>query len=230
MSGEIGLHATPMVAGNVVVVGAAHRSGGVPTGKTNVKGYIRGFDVQDRQAPVDLPHDSAARRVRQRHVAERFVVLHRQHWRLGTDQHRSRARHRVSAGRKRDRRLLRRRSARQQSVRRKPRRRRSADRQAQVALPARASRHLGSRHPVRADACGHQKRREDHQGGCAAEQAGVHVRLRPRDRSAALADRGTAGAERRRAGRILRADAAVPARRARASRSSTTRRDSSKTI
>jgi quinoprotein glucose dehydrogenase len=46
MSGEIGLHSTPMVAGNVVVVGAAHRSGGVPTGKTNVKGYIRGFDVR----------------------------------------------------------------------------------------------------------------------------------------------------------------------------------------
>ena len=46
LSGEIGLHSTPMVAGNVVVVGAAHRSGGVPTGKTNVKGYIRGFDVK----------------------------------------------------------------------------------------------------------------------------------------------------------------------------------------
>jgi quinoprotein glucose dehydrogenase len=46
VSGEIGLHATPMVAGNVVVVGAAHRSGGVPTGKSNVKGYIRGFDVR----------------------------------------------------------------------------------------------------------------------------------------------------------------------------------------
>ena len=46
MSGEIGLHATPMVAGNVVIIGAAHKSGGVPTGKTNVKGYIRGFDVR----------------------------------------------------------------------------------------------------------------------------------------------------------------------------------------
>ena len=46
MSGEIGLHATPMVAGNVVIVGAAHRSGGVPTGKTNLKGYIRGFDAR----------------------------------------------------------------------------------------------------------------------------------------------------------------------------------------
>jgi quinoprotein glucose dehydrogenase len=46
LSGEIGLHATPMVAGNIVIVGAAHKTGGVPTGKTNVKGYIRGFDVR----------------------------------------------------------------------------------------------------------------------------------------------------------------------------------------
>jgi len=46
LSGEIGLHATPVVARNVVIVGAAHRSGGVPTGKTNVKGYVRGFDVR----------------------------------------------------------------------------------------------------------------------------------------------------------------------------------------
>jgi quinoprotein glucose dehydrogenase len=46
LSGEIGLHATPVVARNVVIVGAAHRSGGVPTGRTNVKGYVRGFDVR----------------------------------------------------------------------------------------------------------------------------------------------------------------------------------------
>jgi quinoprotein glucose dehydrogenase len=46
LSGEIGLHATPVVARNVVIVGAAHRSGGVPTGKSNVKGYVRGFDVR----------------------------------------------------------------------------------------------------------------------------------------------------------------------------------------
>jgi quinoprotein glucose dehydrogenase len=46
MSPEIGLHSTPMIAKNVVIVGAAHKSGGVPTGKTNVKGYVRGFDVR----------------------------------------------------------------------------------------------------------------------------------------------------------------------------------------
>ena len=46
MSAEIGLHSTPMIAGNVVIIGAAHKSGGIPTGKTNVKGYVRGFDVR----------------------------------------------------------------------------------------------------------------------------------------------------------------------------------------
>ena len=35
-----------MVAKDVVIVGAAHRSGGVPRGKKNVKGYVRGFDVR----------------------------------------------------------------------------------------------------------------------------------------------------------------------------------------
>jgi quinoprotein glucose dehydrogenase len=34
------------VAKDVVIVGAAHRSGGVPKSKTNVKGYVRAFDVK----------------------------------------------------------------------------------------------------------------------------------------------------------------------------------------
>jgi quinoprotein glucose dehydrogenase len=46
MSGEIGLHSTPAVAKDVVIVGAAHRSGGVPRSYKNVKGYVRGFDVR----------------------------------------------------------------------------------------------------------------------------------------------------------------------------------------
>jgi len=45
-TGDVGLHATPIVAGDVVIVGAAHRSGGVPRGRRNVKGYVRGFDVR----------------------------------------------------------------------------------------------------------------------------------------------------------------------------------------
>jgi quinoprotein glucose dehydrogenase len=46
VTGEVGLHAAPTVAGNVVIVGAAHKSGGVPESKTNVKGYVRGFDAR----------------------------------------------------------------------------------------------------------------------------------------------------------------------------------------
>src|SRR5215475_9305660 len=46
INGEVGLHATPVVAKDVVIVGAAHKSGGVPKSKSNVKGYVRGFDVK----------------------------------------------------------------------------------------------------------------------------------------------------------------------------------------
>jgi quinoprotein glucose dehydrogenase len=45
VTGEVGLHAAPVVAGDVVIVGAAHRPGGVVKSKTNVKGFVRGFDV-----------------------------------------------------------------------------------------------------------------------------------------------------------------------------------------
>jgi quinoprotein glucose dehydrogenase len=42
----VGLHATPTVAGNTVIVGAAFETGANPRSKTNVKGYVRGFDVR----------------------------------------------------------------------------------------------------------------------------------------------------------------------------------------
>jgi quinoprotein glucose dehydrogenase len=42
----VGLHATPMVAKNVVIVGAAFETGANPKSKVNVKGYVRGFDVR----------------------------------------------------------------------------------------------------------------------------------------------------------------------------------------
>src|ERR1700719_3552897 len=44
--GEIGLHATPIIAKDIIVVGAAHLPGGTPRSKTNEKGYVRGFDVR----------------------------------------------------------------------------------------------------------------------------------------------------------------------------------------
>ena len=46
ITGDIGLHATPIVAGDTVIVGAAHLEGSAPKSKANVKGYVRGFDVK----------------------------------------------------------------------------------------------------------------------------------------------------------------------------------------
>jgi quinoprotein glucose dehydrogenase len=46
INGEIGLHAAPVVGRNVIVIGAAHLSGGIPRRMNNEKGYIRGFDVR----------------------------------------------------------------------------------------------------------------------------------------------------------------------------------------
>jgi quinoprotein glucose dehydrogenase len=44
--GEVGLHATPVIAKNIIVVGAAHLPGGAPPNKTHEKGFIRGYDVR----------------------------------------------------------------------------------------------------------------------------------------------------------------------------------------
>src|SRR5436309_31328 len=46
VTGEVGLHAAPTVAGNTIIIGAAHRSGSTPKSRKNVKGYVRGFDVK----------------------------------------------------------------------------------------------------------------------------------------------------------------------------------------
>jgi glucose dehydrogenase len=46
VTGEVGLHSAPIVAGDTIIVGAAHKSGGVPKSRGNVKGFVRGFDVR----------------------------------------------------------------------------------------------------------------------------------------------------------------------------------------
>jgi len=45
-TGELGLNATPLVVGDVVVVGAALRPGGAPRTMKNQKGYVRGYDAR----------------------------------------------------------------------------------------------------------------------------------------------------------------------------------------
>jgi len=46
IKGEIGLHATPIIAGDVIVVGAAHLTGSRPESYRNEKGFIRGYDAR----------------------------------------------------------------------------------------------------------------------------------------------------------------------------------------
>ena len=45
IAGEIGLHAAPLVAGDTIIVGAAHVPGSAPRSMRNTKGYVRGFDA-----------------------------------------------------------------------------------------------------------------------------------------------------------------------------------------
>ena len=66
-TGEVGLHAAPVIAGDTVIVGAAHRASGSPKTRNNVKGYVRGFDVRTGKRlwifhtiplPNEFGHDS----------------------------------------------------------------------------------------------------------------------------------------------------------------------------
>jgi quinoprotein glucose dehydrogenase len=45
-TGEVGLHAAPVIAQDVIVVGAAHLPGGAPKSRTHEKGYIRAYDAR----------------------------------------------------------------------------------------------------------------------------------------------------------------------------------------
>ena len=45
-SGEVGLHAAPIISNNVIIVGAAHLPGGTPKSRIHEKGYIRGYDAR----------------------------------------------------------------------------------------------------------------------------------------------------------------------------------------
>ena len=88
------------------------------------------------------------------------------------------------------------------------RRRRSEDRRAQVALPAGASRPVGSRQLVGVTARRRDDRRPPAQAARAADQAGLALRVRSDHRSADLADPRNPGSADRHPGRVDVADAA----------------------
>jgi quinoprotein glucose dehydrogenase len=46
VKGEVGLHSAPVIAKDVIIIGAAHLPGTAPRSKSNEKGYVRGYDVR----------------------------------------------------------------------------------------------------------------------------------------------------------------------------------------
>jgi glucose dehydrogenase len=79
----------PLVVRNVIVVGSVVpdiNSAARPVTMEAPPGDRPRLRRAQRQAAVDVPHDSAARRSRQRDVGERFLGLHRARQRVGHDE------------------------------------------------------------------------------------------------------------------------------------------------
>ena len=209
--GTIGSSSPPVVVRDVIVAGSALLAGTAPRSKENTKGYIRGYDVRTGKRLWTFHTIPQPGEVRQRHVAERFLVLHRQHRRLGVADRRRRAGLRLPSrrgatgdfygGHRPGNNLF-------CGHARLPRRQ---DRQARLALPDRPSRHVGLRHCVAAHADQHHGERQANQGRRAGHQAESYLYVFDRvTGQAGLADRGEAGSQGRYAGRMVFADAADP--------------------
>ena len=111
-TGEIGIHSTPAVAGDVVIIGSSFREGATVSTHNNTKGLVRAFDVRTGKQiwrfntipnPGEYGHET---------WENDSWAVNGNVGRLDTDQRRRRARARVLAGRDTDVRSLRRPQAR----------------------------------------------------------------------------------------------------------------------
>ena len=84
-TGEIGIHSTPTVVKDMVLVGSAMKEGMTIKTHNNTKGLARAFDARTGQADLDVQHDPQARRVRRRHLARQLLGGQRQHRRVDAD-------------------------------------------------------------------------------------------------------------------------------------------------
>ena len=208
VTGEVGLHATPLVAGNTVIVGAAHLAGGEPKSKTNVKGYVRGFDVKTGKRlwifhtipkPGEFGYNTwekdSAEYTGNTGVWAQISVdedLGMAYLPVELPTGDYYGGHRPGNG----------------LVRRKYRGCGSENRAAQVALPTGASRTLGHGHSVRAHVGRYHGEWPAREGARAADQAVDPLCVQPRDGAAHLADRREACSTGRRARRMVFAHAA----------------------
>ncbi len=165
--------------------------GRVNEGLPGSPGHIRALRRQDGRAALDLPHHSASR------VKRDYETWSKESWTyngganswpgMALDEARGIVYrpHRVGV-----RRFLRRQSTGRQPLRQRADRAERGDREAHLALPVRAPRHLGSRSAVAADAGDGQTGWQDDRRRRSNDEARVRVRVRSRDRQAALSNRG----------------------------------------
>ena len=157
---------------------------------------------EQRQAALDLPHDSAAGRIRLRHLVEGRLQDVGRRERLGRRDRRREARDGVRRHRLGLVRLLRRHAARRQPVRRLRARARRAHRQARLAFPGHQARRLGLRLPRVAQPRHRHAQRPQGGRGRADHEIRLRLRAEPAHRRAAVPDRiaeGAAVGDRRRA-------------------------------
>ncbi len=84
-TGEIGLQSAPVVAKDIILIGAAFREGMTPRSMRNNKGYVRGFDVRTGKRLWIFHTIPVQGRVGLRNVGERVGRIHRQHRRVDAD-------------------------------------------------------------------------------------------------------------------------------------------------
>ena len=98
VTGEIGLHATPTVARDVVVVGGTFADAPAPRTYNNTKGLVQAFDVRTGRRLWTFDTVPGPGERRRGDVAERLVGRQREQRRVDPDIGRPRAGHRLPAG------------------------------------------------------------------------------------------------------------------------------------
>ncbi len=208
--GEAGLHSTPLIVKDVVIVGSSFKEGMTVVTHNNTKGLVRAYDVHTGKRlwtfntiprPGEFGNDTWENGSwatngntgvwTQMTVDEELGLVY-----LPVESPTSDYYGGERPG--------------NNSIRREPGLRRPEDRRAEVAFPDRASSHLGLRSFFRAHFGRHCGRRQAHQSRRCAEQRIVPICVRPRDRQAGVADRRKAGAAVRRPRREDLAHAALP--------------------
>ena len=65
----------PLVSGNIVVIPTSLENGRVPKSQKYPKGDIMAFDARTGKKRLGVPHHSAARRIRRRHLGKQFQCV-----------------------------------------------------------------------------------------------------------------------------------------------------------